>query len=146
MTGFLATSATVAFFLSFASDPLGEGVPDLFFLSDPFIASRFAVLPPDSSGDETSSFDHVFLLLLDRSLSEALRGDFLEGLVVFAQLPLFSPSPPMFDLASILGTAELPPSPLLRPDVVSSPPLLFLAASIGVPFRVGGGTRAPVPK
>ena len=147
----LTASVNVAVFLFFFPEPLCVGVPDPFFRSDPFIASKFAVLPSPgaSAGDEASLSDRVFLLRLECSSSELLRGDFLDFFIDFSRFPLWSPSPPLFDLAlypSAVGSSERSPSPPVRSFALSSPPLFLPTASIGVPSRFGGGTRVPVPK
>ncbi len=76
----LTPSANVAIFLAFFSEPLGVELPDPFFRRDPIIASKFGVslLPVASAGDEALSSNLVFLLCLDSSLSEFLRGDFFD--------------------------------------------------------------------
>ena len=112
-------------------------MPDPFFRSNPFIASKFAVLPsPGSSGDETLSSDLVFLLPLECSLSEPLWGDFLDYFVNFPLFPLCLPSPPLFDLAlnpSTLGSSERSPSPLCKRLPCPQPPFFFQPRQLGSP-------------
>ena len=76
-------------------------LPDPFFRRDPFIPSKFGVLPLPvaSAGDEASSSDLVFLLRLESLLSKFLRGDFFDFIGSFSRALLWLPSPPLLDLA-----------------------------------------------
>jgi hypothetical protein len=97
----LTASANVAVFLGFFLEPLGVELPDPFFRRDPFIASKFGVspLPVASARDEALSSDLVFLLRLESSSSEFLRGDFFDFVGNFSRFLLWLPSPPLLDLA-----------------------------------------------